>query len=38
VFAGPQQKTRVLEALRDLEVADPGDAMTEVILRFEVRP
>jgi hypothetical protein len=38
VFAGPQEKTRALEALRDLAVADPGDAMTEVILRFEVRP
>jgi hypothetical protein len=38
VFAGPQEKTRVLGALRDLAVTDPGDAMTEVILRFEVRP
>jgi hypothetical protein len=38
VFDGPQQKTRALEALRDMAVADPGEAMTEVILRFEVRP
>jgi hypothetical protein len=38
VFAGPQEKTRALEALRDLAVADPGEAVAEVILRLEVRP
>jgi hypothetical protein len=38
VFDGPQEKTRALAALRDFEVADPGDAVAEVILRFEVRP
>jgi hypothetical protein len=37
-FAGPKQKSRLLEALRDMELTDPGEAMTEVILRFEVRP
>src|SRR5262249_46606883 len=36
-FAGPKQKTRLLEALRDMELTDPGEAVAEVILRFEVR-
>jgi serine/threonine-protein kinase len=38
VFAEPREKARMLAALRDMEVVDPGEAMTEVILRFEVRP
>jgi hypothetical protein len=38
VFAEPGEKARMLAALRDMEVVDKGDAMTEVILRFEVRP
>jgi hypothetical protein len=38
LFAGPAEKRHVLAALRDMEVVEPGEAVTEVLLRFQVRP
>src|SRR5262249_23756351 len=38
VWAEAGEKARVLAALRDMEVVYPREAVTEVMLRFEVRP
>jgi serine/threonine-protein kinase len=38
VFANPGEKKRCLEALRDLDLVDPGEAVAEAIVRLQVRP
>jgi hypothetical protein len=37
-FAGAQERDRVLTELRKLGTENPNDAMTETVLRFQVRP
>jgi hypothetical protein len=38
VFARAEDKKRCLEALRDLDIVDPDQAVTEAIVKLQVRP